>query len=508
MFSVLRIISLVLFLIGDSANALDMLTFKKLLTEKGISSIEGALAVLPENLRSKYTIAFNSRSLHGTSMTQPRVILFGDDAKFVITFNGSAEQKAYEFFEIMEWVDAKKEFQFFEVNFPTSGLVSETWHVSEPNPPKCLKCHTTNPRPIWDSFPLWPGFYGEAYLQPLGVTEREGLEGFLRIQPTHPRYKYLLRTDVFKNADTFYPSTKARYDSGEKDPPNSVLGSLLSGLNLQKIVKEISNDKRFMPFQYALLGAVSHECTDFLELFPNQFHKNLAQEFEKFSARLNEISRKQDEYKCQRKLPYDEGKYNGEKFRLPKNTFYRALFILEKLMGMDITGYTLALEKNTYDFDDGHIPLGAVERNLISFVKLNDEKIEALFSSMHASTEKKYCNYLQKTSRNKIEEFQKISGSDLFATEENSTLIRNKSDHPAQLNLCISCHESGVGPKILFSRSDDLKSQLAEKKYARGTLLDEIKFRLSPAAGASRMPLGLNISNEEASSLIKYFESR
>src|SRR5204862_231058 len=47
--------------------------------------------------------------------------------------------------------------------------------------------------------------------------------------------------------------------------------------------------------------------------------------------------------------------------------------------------------------------------------------------------------------------------------------------------------------------------QLRVRPSAHGTLIDEIRFRLSAAAGAQHMPLGLNLSDADRESLEAYF---
>jgi hypothetical protein len=56
-----------------------------------------------------------------------------------------------------------------------------------------------------------------------------------------------------------------------------------------------------------------------------------------------------------------------------------------------------------------------------------------------------------------------------------------------------------------FSDPTQLTQQLRVRPSAHGALLDEIHFRLSGAAGAQHMPLGLNLSDADRESLEAYF---
>ena len=61
---------------------------------------------------------FKSRSLHDASYENPRVLMYGEDAKFIITFNGANNQKGYDAIETMEYNDQDKEFYYREILFP------------------------------------------------------------------------------------------------------------------------------------------------------------------------------------------------------------------------------------------------------------------------------------------------------------------------------------------------------------------------------------------------------
>ena len=66
---------------------------------------------------------------------------------------------------------------------------------------------------------------------------------------------------------------------------------------------------------------------------------------------------------------------------------------------------------------------------------------------------------------------------------------------------------AGVAPLLAFSDPTQLMQQLRVRPSAHGALIDEIRFRLSAAAGAQHMPLGLNLSDADRESLEAYFEA-
>src|SRR5690349_15808778 len=81
------------------------------------------LAALPAPQRTRYALMFESRSLQGATPENPRVILFGPDARFILTFNGSPAQRGFRVVETMEFDDGEKEFRLRELVFsdPAAG---------------------------------------------------------------------------------------------------------------------------------------------------------------------------------------------------------------------------------------------------------------------------------------------------------------------------------------------------------------------------------------------------
>jgi mono/diheme cytochrome c family protein len=73
------------------------------------------------------------------------------------------------------------------------------------------------------------------------------------------------------------------------------------------------------------------------------------------------------------------------------------------------------------------------------------------------------------------------------------------------LQQCASCHSSDIAPALPFSDSAALATRLLDGNYPHGRLLDEILFRLTPEAGAGRMPRGVAIDAAEQRDLEEYF---
>src|SRR2546426_953540 len=243
-----------------AATAMSFAALEQLIVDRNVRSIEDLLPLLPADLRSRYALMFRSRSLHGSSFAHPRAILFDPEARLVISFNGDAGQAGFTDLETMEFDDAGKSFEFREIAFPVDADRKAGVRISNPNPEPCLKCHGEPARPIWDTHPAWPGAYGERYAAALTPTERSGLREFLREQPTHPRYRYLLEVDRFANLETFRPSARTRYEGDERLPPNGELGAALGRLNFEAIVHLLESRPEFEATRYLLLAALGGDC--------------------------------------------------------------------------------------------------------------------------------------------------------------------------------------------------------------------------------------------------------
>jgi hypothetical protein len=142
---------------ADELNARSYDDFAAKIEVSHAQSIEAALDLLPPAMRSNFTLMHDSRSLQGSSMLDPRAILFSEDGSFFVTFNGNPSQSGYAELEMMQFRESTKKFEFRVISFsPGSSPV-----VSEANPARCLTCHGSDPIPIWeDYFAQWPGAYG------------------------------------------------------------------------------------------------------------------------------------------------------------------------------------------------------------------------------------------------------------------------------------------------------------------------------------------------------------
>lgn len=189
-------------------------------------SVAKVIALLPREYKESYTLGYDSQSLQGSSYDNPRAILFGDTAQFIVTFNGDPAQAYYNAIEAMQYREDSESFEMYSIEVSAEGA-----RVSSPDPPICASCHGSPPHPIWSSYEYgdsetrhWPGFYGSAHDAPVRVPEeKRAFERFRDRAATHPRYSQLVLSDP---GAPWFP-----YGEGpgqHRLRPNDRLGNLLA----------------------------------------------------------------------------------------------------------------------------------------------------------------------------------------------------------------------------------------------------------------------------------------
>ena len=497
------------------AASFDFTSLQALLERQDMRTIEELIAALPPAQRSRYTLVFDSRSLQGASFENPRAILFGPEARFIVAFNGSPAQRGFHVVETMEFDDDRKEFRLRELEFPERAAEGKVI-VSEVNPERCTRCHGAPPRPVWDSFPLWPGAYGERYRASLSARERTGLAAFLARQPMHPRYRQLLGAKRFADPLTFRPSALSEYAATAAEPPNAELALHLGGLQGQVIARRLEQRPAFGAYQYALLGVAESACGQLADFYPEALWREERPAFERFVRDTAVANARQAQLKAARAAS------GGAAATSPAraDTLLQLRFVAETALGDSAQEWTLALEKGTYDFTFPPAATRALRETLLGEIAAHDPAVRGLSLYSTSADGDRYCSYLKRRSRSALSPTSSAAsgsaqppsgtapaGPDAAAggrTMPANVPAAMALERPPALKLCVSCHETGVAPALPFSDPTQLAQALRERPAAHGRLLDEIRFRLAPEAGAQHMPLGLNLSDAERHELETY----
>jgi hypothetical protein len=484
------------------AASLDFASLERLLAERNIGSLEGLLAALPASERSSYALVFESRSLQGASFENPRTILFGPDARFIVTFNGSATQRGFRVLETMEFDERSRSFKLRELLFPEPAAGAAGVIVSELNPERCARCHGTPPHPVWDSFPLWPGAYGERYGARLSARERAGLSAFLAQQAAHPRYRQLIGTERLADPATFRPGAPGRYSESPQEPPNAALAIELTRLRARSIARQLASQPAFASYQYALIGLADAACGNPADFYPGLLWREERSTFERIAAATAAANLRQAQLKALRAGPGGHGAGAGT---ASDSALLPLRFVAESALGITTGDWSLALERDTYDFSLPPLAVQLWREALLAELAPGDAAIRTLSDYATSADGDRYCSYLKRRSREALAALQSEAAGSAVRQLSAAAAAEVPAARPAALQLCVSCHESGAAPALPFSDAPQLARQLRSRTTPHGMLIDEIRFRLSAAAGTQRMPLGLNLSDAEREGLEAYF---
>lgn len=285
------------------ADGFDFEELQKILQEKKFSKLDDLLDDLNQNqpdFMSRYTLVYDSKSLHESSKEFPRAIVYGENGKFIISFNGHPKQKGYDLLEVVQFNDKSKRFEFREIQFNDLGHLepNESFRISSVNGPdnKCLQCHS-NSRPIWESYPIWPGVYGADDDDPIGKS----LRGPALLPPSK---KVSLDWQNFASKglnkgrySSLKPMGLFGYQSSLGKRPNTELSVLLGNYNskrIARILKESTNPS----FRYAYLypfrcQSYQNEDSGFSRLTkfykPIFEQKNFEHQIYKISSLVNDL---------------------------------------------------------------------------------------------------------------------------------------------------------------------------------------------------------------------------
>jgi len=313
---------------------LNFYELEKILKEKQFSKISDLLVYLsrywPEYM-SRYSLGYGSFSLHESSFSYPRAIVYGSKANFIISFNGNKAQRGFDLLEVVEFNQKEKRFEYREIQFNEKNLTNTApFKISEIGGPsgKCLQCHR-NQRPIWETYPIWPGFFGADDDYPIGKSANGSV---LRVKEAHmskslEAWSQFKKSASAKDRYKYLPEladTEIFYGMGKR--PNSDLGALIIKMNIERIAREIKL-KTPKEFKYAYL--FSSRCFNEPQF---KLAKGLRKVLAKYGKEMDLKSLDHQVYRLSR-LASEEG-YDYQKIRnafgirqVPMNSdkFFRAI---------------------------------------------------------------------------------------------------------------------------------------------------------------------------------------
>lgn len=258
-------------------------------TFKNVTSIEGALAMIPEQIRRNVVFLRPSRSLQSGE----RYIMKSPYSELVISFNGHEDAPGGNSLEVMRFNGKEGKFEFMEISFENGQ------RKIEKNPEKCMRCHGSpdKARPIFDPYRFWsqtiPSKRGDAvggtqdgkeYLDILRQIEKGGTT------PPGSRLKYLRPylvanppdkveavmsteggTGVWRAMPGERDRVRAKMEAGSArtDPPSVRLFDEMYSRNFCRINRIFEKDKRVNKLLPFIAAAAKGSCS--VDSSPDEF---------------------------------------------------------------------------------------------------------------------------------------------------------------------------------------------------------------------------------------------
>ncbi len=240
-------------------------------------NIPDVLQKLPAEFKTRYALMYRSASAQESDFLNPRVILFGLDAKAILTFNGHSAQRNHNRLELVFFNELLKKPEFYTMNFPAKDSREGQVKFSTKNPAECASCHSVGFHYKWRQYASWNGSYGSRDdvlelggregTSPVPVDEKKEFLKFKAAAVTHPRYSKLI--NLISDTESVFPFREIRagkngdylsnYDLSIESRPNAHLGMLLMRLQAKALAQEIMTARNFSEMKMRL-GFLLNDC--------------------------------------------------------------------------------------------------------------------------------------------------------------------------------------------------------------------------------------------------------
>jgi hypothetical protein len=471
--------------------------------KKKVTSVEEALRVLPSFVLAQYIVMYMSRSLQQASPEYPRIIAFSPRADFVLAFNGHPSQRGYDKLELMTFDYPTNKFSFHELSFNES----RGYKFSEPNPSTCMRCHQSssrigeNPRPNWEPYSTWPGAVGSTdgrFYTPLKNTQdyknkfnnqdslyislqsKEGeiINAFLENKSQHPRYSILPKLSI----------------EGEQVREPTNLSENLSFLNAKRVVQIVKDSPLYFNIKETFITFIKCSASNdsSFNVSPEAF------QWLQLNKSFQEIT-----YKPMKDYSTYYFENDGHVLMAPEQNkkevlnFSEMIHLLFEPFGMDTTDWSL-------DFKS---------RGRFAFYERfgSPSNVMALYQKALESVipESKNITCSKDFQKKSIEKIDALIEEFKFRPQHKEHELSDEIKIQKTVTTCMKCHDGNdVAPYLPFNNPHKLKDLLGQGGYPRGTLLEEVNYRLSDLAPIEdAMPANKVLNKEEVQNFIKYLES-
>lgn len=356
-------------------------------TGRPVHDVEELIGLLPDELRRNYTFVHGTRSPHALSSERgpspvdadyPRIILFSRDGRRLLALTGDPARPGYDIVEAITYSDETARFVATRYVLPAAverdpTLAAQRAENGTPNPTRCRRCHGEGDaaRPLFDSYPLWPGFYGSVLdTFPPGSPDLARYRHFIesrRHRETGP-YRLLHVADSsplwpYADPERFDPDATAASYAELRRSPNTRLGMALSELNRKRIAQKLAARPDYPRYRHGLIAML-------LGCAPPPLSR---EEY----ARVEELIAADNAARV-RQLGFSPPGPRGRPLSMAEvgmGPQVTRLLYTARLLGVDATQLSLGIDENPLGFYDG-----ALDRELDgrSFYLVEDWALELL----------------------------------------------------------------------------------------------------------------------------------
>jgi hypothetical protein len=325
-----RFVLICLLAFSANAFALDYEGLQKLIVDGNLKTVEDVLSKLNQNDRSNFVLAFGSRSLQTSTYQEPRAILSLNEGTLLLAFNSPTSRFGSDRIEAIQFRAASSSFEFRDIRFPDSKNQLTNATFSGPNPKACMVCHhgASSPRPNWDSYPVWPGFYGSRHNAGSSEDEERNFTQFVQSAPSHPRYKYLSGLSILTHLATSNVSRSKE----------------LGTLNFLRMMSLIKKNPFYEQYKYAVAAGLNN-CEDLAGFLPAK----LAQFHEKRAAPMNLLIESTRKAMLEGRTA-DEAEFD---LILNRRSMIAALRFIFEPLGEAVEDWSMSFTFGTYRFSTG-----------------------------------------------------------------------------------------------------------------------------------------------------------
>lgn len=442
-------------------------------------TVEQLIPTLPADLRRELTFVYATRSpQQDVDPMHPRVVLFGRDARIVLAFTGDPQGPDRDIVELIRFRDDTRAFEMARYILPAArrrdpALAKLAAENGRPNPTECLRCHGADPRPIFDSYPVWPGFYGST-------------QDAFAIAPdelAHYRAFLAARTGVYALLE--YPagsevppySVDVVEDATGRLAPNMRLGMALTELNRQRIVRKLEASPRYAMYRDKLI-------TGLIGCAP-------------LPITLDDRKRIQAQLDAENAAKLDRAGIDGpdqrDRLRMTEiNSFdnFAQIEFVARVLDVSRADWSMAIEPGAFALYDGILSGHVIDHGQPrDFYFKEDFLFEMLRRAPEAKALFAAVPYtIGQRVGQRLDIPRAIAGCEQLATERGVDQVPWPAPQPAAplvVYRCVRCHDpGGDGPEIPF----DSPARLHVLLGARPDLVTEIAARTTLDAPV-RMPL-------------------